>query len=182
MIANIPQTAARDENRWEVLGNTHRGQWINPRIGRRACVSGLMDDYVNLSSWNHFTNDLWAKTFDIVNIHYLVIMIIMTQSGHKCTHVWQLSCQGICKIVTRSDHNFSHKSNIFFFKIWIMSSENVCEMCFCSLVQSIFKSIKNIASVPTKYLRSTCLEKRSHTSLFCTYNRWSISIILLQWN
>ena len=61
-----------------------------------------------------------------------------------------------------------------FFKIWIMSSENVCEMCICSLVQSIFIWIKNIVSVPKKYIRSTCLENLSHRSLFWTYNKCSI--------
>ena len=124
--------------RWKQKGSSGKQRTMNKCKNGKWGLCQWIDGWLwKLEFLEPFTNDLWAKTFNFVNIHYLVIMIIMTQSGHKCTHVWQLSCHGMCKIVTWSDQNF-HIRATYFFKIWTMSSENVCELCFCSLVQSIF--------------------------------------------
>ena len=40
---------------------------------------------------------------------------------------WQLSCPGICKIMAWLDNYFSHMSNNFFHKIWIMSPWTISE-------------------------------------------------------
>ena len=52
---------------------------------------------------------------------------------------WQLSCHGMCKILTWSDCYFSPNSNPYVDEIWGMSSFTVCEMdpCFLHLLDNV---------------------------------------------
>ena len=41
---------------------------------------------------------------------------------------WQLSCRDMCKIVTWWGHQFLCKGTAYFYKIWVTSSESICEI------------------------------------------------------
>ena len=55
----------------------------------------------------------------------------------------QLSCRDMCKIVTWFNHYFPCKSNLIYFKIWIVSSQTLCEMVVAHRSTFIMKTFVN---------------------------------------
>ena len=97
-----------------------------------------------------FTNNLWAHNWNLVQIFFAEVMILMIQSDHKFESSNQItnlhrsrqqSCRDLCKIMTWLDHHFSSNNSMTLYKIWIMSLSIICKNGSPGTIQSMVLDI-----------------------------------------
>ena len=80
----------------------------------------------------HVGSDL-QKEYGL-KIEIVLKFLISNFKSNHVTKLAQLSCRGMCKVVTWSGHYFClYKSKMILYNILIMGSEAVCEMTYCNV-------------------------------------------------
>ena len=69
-----------------------------------------MYNYVKMTPRTHYTQGLWANNWNLVKILFALIWCWWPNHATILHMPWQLSCHGMCKIVTWSDHYCSHQT------------------------------------------------------------------------
>ena len=96
--------------------------WIQSRWGTTDLMMELQEQ------GTCFTNITWARYSNLLKISMPYFDFWLSDYVRILHMPWYLSCRGMCKILTRSDHCYQCEGTRCFCKIWVISVEIFCVM------------------------------------------------------